>query len=290
MSTTQQVITNQIFLLGLDELYREAMKRHESSELLSCAQIVADTLNIGLIDVPIEGYYTESKQLTQYFLLIRSLQAQSSSRATELKACKEFKRLVDVTSSSLYGIPAQSGSLLPSGVDSLTKALSINFPNWTIDSLLESAYETAINTSECSLVGLAALAKDGVVLAAIRESVVLYAQALAGGCPPKPEYIWDVDALIEDRSRKFVSTFNELFDDNLPEPSKENAEIFCSACRRSSILGRCVRIGFDDGQSPIKHYHWAIDLTDERQYKLVDFWDEQIWTTEQYRQQNETRQ
>ena len=129
MSATQQIVTNRIFLLGLDELYREAMKRHEASELLVCARTVALALDVKPIDVPIEGYYTESEELTEYFRLIRSLQLQSSDRATELNGCAELQRLVDVTSSSLFGSsPANSGSLLPAGDDPLTVALANTYP------------------------------------------------------------------------------------------------------------------------------------------------------------------
>lgn len=59
---------------------------------------------------------------------------------------------------------------------------------------------------------LAALSKDPVVLAACRESVVLYAFLPPGSAynPEEPEYRWQVDPLIEQRATKFVRTFNQL--------------------------------------------------------------------------------
>ena len=55
-------------------------------------------------------------------------------------------------------------------------------------------------------------------------------------------------------------------------------------------LNACrIRIGFDDSVAPVKQYHWAIDLNKGNEYKVVDFWGEQIWTTEQYRQKHRNR-
>jgi len=58
----EHVVDNRVFLLGLDQLYRERVKRHESTELLTCARAVAARLNVAPAAVPIEGYYTETKE------------------------------------------------------------------------------------------------------------------------------------------------------------------------------------------------------------------------------------
>jgi len=60
----EHVVDNRVFLLGLDQLYRERVKRHESTELLTCARAVAARLNVAPAAVPIEGYYTETKELS----------------------------------------------------------------------------------------------------------------------------------------------------------------------------------------------------------------------------------
>ena len=226
MNKDLRIVTNQVFLLGLDELYRTAMKRHESAELLECARTVAATLGVAPADVPIEGYYTESPELTEYFQLVRSLQDQPKDRETELADSEPYSRLVAVTSSPLFGIPTPSGSLLPSGTDPLTVALSDTFPNWTIETLTNAAYDVASDSDDFSLVALAALPKDPVVLTALRESVVLYAMVMGGAAWSEPEYVWDVDLEIENRSKRFVETFNQLFNDSIPIPSSENTEIF----------------------------------------------------------------
>ncbi len=58
-------------MLGLDYLYRDAMKSHEVGELLPCARRVAQALEVLPGDVPVEGYYTESPELTEYFCLAK---------------------------------------------------------------------------------------------------------------------------------------------------------------------------------------------------------------------------
>jgi len=262
----QRRVTNRVFLLGLDDLYRAAMKRHESTELLQCARAVASSLNVEAADVPIEGYYTESVELTEYFRIIRSLQAEPDERRGDVEGSSEFSRIFEVTSSPIFGVPAQSDSLLPAGVDPLTTALR-RVPDWTIE------------------IGLAALTKDPLLLTALRESVVLYAELiLAGAAPSEPEYVWEVDEVIETRAGKFVETFNQLFSESLPLPLPENASRFAYASDKSEVLGRCVRIGIDPETSPARHYHWAIDFSKSYELEVVDFWDTQLWTTEAYRE------
>jgi len=65
MVTNGYVVDNRVFLLGLDKLYRDAMKRHERGELLACARRVAAPLHETPADVPVEGYYAEDEQLTE---------------------------------------------------------------------------------------------------------------------------------------------------------------------------------------------------------------------------------
>jgi hypothetical protein len=69
-------------------------------------------------------------------------------------------------------------------------------------------------------------------------------------------------------------------------PIAENAKIFWNAADESKLVGRCVRIGFDQTIESIQHYHWAIDRDDEYNLMVKDFWDSDRWTTERYRQVN----
>src|SRR5262249_23323088 len=134
------------------------------------------------------------------------------------------------------------------------------FPEWTVENLTKWAYECAVESPDFSLVALAALSRDPVVLTALRESVVLYAMAVGGSAlRGAPEYVWEVDEIIQQRAAQFVETFNNLFGECLPRPAPENAKEFWIASSEWKVIGRCVRVGFDDSVRPIRHYHWAID-------------------------------
>jgi hypothetical protein len=115
MFAERLVITDRVFLLGLDYLYREAMKRHERSELLRCARRVADLLRVPPADVPVEGYYAEDVLLTEYFLLARALQEVGEGRAPEVSGLPEYRRLLEVACAPLFGRPQKKGKLLPAG-------------------------------------------------------------------------------------------------------------------------------------------------------------------------------
>lgn len=241
-------------------------------------------------DVPIEGYYSEDEELTEYFRLMRALQDVPESRQIEIDSTEAYRRLKRVTESPLFGIPQTNERLFPAGEDPLYYALEKTFPNWDIPTLTATAYELALNSDQFSLVALASLSRDPVVIAAVRESVVLYAAVMLAGCakPPQREYIWRVDPMMEKRAQCFVDTFNALFNESLPAVNASNAEAYWYACNQWTLVGRCVKIGTDLEQLPIKHYHWAIDQNDKMELVASEFWDTEIWTTEQYRERNES--
>lgn len=284
MNSEVRIVDNRVFLLGLDEFYRESMKQHEREELLSCARHVTAVLGLVPETVPIEGYYSEDEKLSEYFCLMRALQQVSGARRPEVAGNAGFERLLQVTSSRIFGIEShesnlQRRTLLPVRKDALSFAMESTFPDWTITNLSEHAFEHANQSDDYSLVALAALSRDAVVLTALRESVVLYAAAVGGGVSRNAEYVWAVDELIQHRGTQFVSAFNELFNENIPTPCAENAEVFWNSSHPWEILGRCVRIGFDPGILPIRHYHWAIEIDEGNRLCPVDFWDTEIWTT-----------
>ena len=274
---------NRVFLLGLDELYRNAMKRHERTELLSCAREVATTLQVAPANVPVEGYYSEEQKLTEYFLLLRALQEVGGSRIPEVASMPEFQRLRAVSSAPLYGRPEGQGKLLAVGRDSLSQALLDTSPDWNLERLTGMAFELARELDDISLVGLAARVRDPVVLAAVRESCVLYAECVAGGIPPRREYVWQVDSELADAANRFIDAFQALFHEELPRPTPAQAELYWNAYDDSRVLGRCVRIGYDDRVSPVRHYHWGIYLNSSRELAVQEFWSSDLWTTEAYR-------
>jgi len=177
------------------------MKRHERDELLRCATETASTLSLSPADVPIEGYYSEDERLTNYFRLMRALQKAPISRESELTGVSAFQRLRQVTESGLFGPPSRGNYLLSVGIDPLTMALQRAFPEeWNVESLTIGAYECAARSDDFSLVALGALARDSPVLAALRETVVLYAAVGAGAKSSEPEYVWEVDETIQKRA------------------------------------------------------------------------------------------
>jgi hypothetical protein len=201
-----------------------------------------------------------------------------------VESLSEFQRLRDVLSAPLFGQPQYNFTLLPTGCDALTLVLRDTFPNWTVASLTAAAYHKVLETDEISLVGLAARIRDSVVLTALRESVVLYA-SLALGCPfsyTQPQYLWAVDKDLAQHARRFIDTFNLLFDEELPPPDPAQAERYWIAYENNEILGRCVRLGYDDSVLPVRHYHWAICKTTRGEFVVQEFWKPELWTTSRY--------
>jgi hypothetical protein len=283
------VVDNRVFLLGLDELYRRTMKHVERLELLACAREVALTLRVAPATGPVEGYYAEDARLTEYFQLMRALQGEPNRRAADVEKLRAYARLYEVTSSRLFGLARDEDKLLPTGQDALTEALEKTpRSDLTIPRVTARAEQTALAMDDYSLVGLAARTKDAVVLTALRESVVLYARVaylgMAPGRMPRQVYEWHVDPELAQQANRFIRVFNTLFstDEPLPEAAAKNARIFWGACDLMGIVGRCVRIGYDDTVDPMMHYHWALKRP-VAQVEVEEFWAPEIWTTERYR-------
>jgi hypothetical protein len=286
MFRERRVVDDRVFLLGLDHLYREAMQLHERSELLSCARVISAVLGVSPAEGPVEGYYSETPELTEYFRLMRGLQAAPDDRRPLVAGSWEFRRLEAVASSRLFGTPGGAGYLLPMGRDSLYKALAAGGgEEWTVERIVEKARAAAVADDDYSLVGLAALAGDPVVLAATRESIVLYAEVWCGCAlrPEEPKYVWRVTSELARQAARFVGTFNDIFDENLPEPVARHAAEFWFAAEDNDVIGRCVRMALDDSTHPIRHYHWAIAPGPDGKGQVEEFWDTELWTTSRYR-------
>jgi hypothetical protein len=283
--TIERIVDNRVFLLGLDAMYRERMKRHESTELLACARAVAERLHVPPADVPIEGYYGETRKLTEYFRLMRGLQSVRREEAPRVAPMREYQRLLSVASAPIYGRPFHE-KLLPLGRGSLTQALEAidgDLSQLTVDNIVERAHRIALETEDFSLVDLAAFARDAVMLTALRESVVLYELVGTLGrerLQPVPVYVWQVDEELARRGGRFVVTFNELFGDDLPEPVAENADLFFDVADENKIVGRCVCIG--KTPLPERFYHWAIRRAAHGRLEIDAFWDSEVWTTDRY--------
>jgi hypothetical protein len=160
-------------------------------------------------------------------------------------------------------------------------------PKWTVKRLTAAADAAARKTVDFSLVGLAARVRDAVVLTALRESVVLYAEKVMASAPPtrpaQPEYVWKVDRDLAEHAKRFIDTFNILFGENLPPPEPAQAERYWYAYTGNEIVGRCVNLGKDIRPQPIRYYHWAICRGVFGEFTVQEFWHSEMWTTARYR-------
>ena len=111
----RRIVNNRVFLIGLDDLYRTAMVKHERGELLPCARRVAGALGVAPATVPIEGYYHDDPRLAEYFALIRALQEVDRSREPEVSGLPEFRRLQEVLSALVFGSRQGQGGRLHDG-------------------------------------------------------------------------------------------------------------------------------------------------------------------------------
>lgn len=296
--TYDRIVDDRRFLLGLDELYREAMKEYERNELLGCAQHVAAVLKVEPANVPIEGYYAEEPDLTTYFCLLRALQKQSARRTVEVESLSQFRRLLDVTSSPMFGRPAfktldeQHEHLLPTGRDPVSAVLNAaaTQAECTVERVIADASAYAEEHDDYSLVGLACRARDAVVIAALRESVVLYAELGIPGATrqppqPRPKYVWRVDPALAAAAQRFIDSFNQLFGQELPPATATYAHIF--GRQHPNIVGRCVCLAITRDVPPA-YYHWAV-VQGGDQYAVHEFWSPELWTTERYRSADRVR-
>jgi hypothetical protein len=278
LEMTVRVVDNRTLVLGLDYLYRESMKEVEADKFLDCARTVANQLGVRPADVPVEGYYAETRELREYFRLMRALQRQDEAAERRVRKGDEFRLLWELTTSGMYGRPVREGKLLPKGWDPLTDALK-ETTEWTIPRLVEAAYRIATDADDWSLVGLAARTNDAVVITATRESAVLYAAVFTLGVPREYRYEWRVDNELAAAANRFIETANR-FVTPLPRAEPENAAVFFLAFDGCEVLGRCVRIAKDP--AGMQHYHWAIRALDGVD-DVEDFWSPEIWTTTRYR-------
>ena len=193
----------------------------------------------------------------------------------------EFHRLLAVASSPIFGSPV-GGYLIPRARDPLSVALqTMDIDRWTVPLLTVEAAKAAQEADDFSLVGLAARAKDSVVLAALRESVVIYSEEPPTGLPPQRQFLWQVDDKLAQQAQRFVDTFNALFRDKLPPPIHEYADAYWHAHARATILGRCVWLGETD-TPPVRYYHWGICNASGGHLAVQEFWHHEIWTTVRY--------
>lgn len=288
------VVDNRVLVLGIDEIYRKYMKEFESAFLLPQVEVIAAKLEVSEANVPIEGYYGELETLTRYFKLMRALQGVSESSEPLVRDLPEFEKIWEVTNSPIFGKPVRNGMLLPQGRDPLSQALKdTKESGWEAQKIISEAYKVVMDSNDFSLVGLAIRLKDSIAITALRESVILYAEKFEMGFyqGPKIEYIWKVDDEFAEIASRFIEEFNGLLPkdsyirNGIPKAERQNAGQFYSSFVKNETLGRCANLGHDRS-SPKQYYHWAITQQDN-ELVLDEFWDTELWTTENYKSRQE---
>jgi hypothetical protein len=208
----------------------------------------------------------------------------ATDRSSEVESLPHFQRLLVVTSSSIFGHPIRE-NLFPTGRDPLSAAL-LDAPSpreWTVSKLMTAASVRVRQSDDYSLVGLACRAQDPVVVAALRESVVLYAETITiGAAASRPRYVWRVDPELAAAGQRFIDAFNELFGKELPPATASYAHIYGLNAADAHIEGRCARLG-QTNDVPQAYYHWAVARM-HGDVVVDEFWAGEIWTTQRYRQ------
>lgn len=281
----KKIVNDRALVLGLDYLYRESMKLFETNNLLPKSRELLNELSLTASNVPIESYYNESDELKEYFLTMRTLQGCPIERTQEVEHLEAYQLLSKVTSSAIFGSASSGLTLLSRRFDSLYFALKgIPVDTWSIDTITAKAHSISTESDDISLVGIAAFINDPVVLTALKESVALYSEVLAGCAMVKTKivYEWHVDAALQNKVNRFIKTFNELSSSNIKEACSENTSYFYNAFKDNDIVGRCVYIGYDDSKDPTEKYHWAVKY-ETGKIIAEDFWSDELWTTERYK-------
>jgi len=284
------VVDNRVLLFGIDAIYRDYMKEFESAFLLPQVEVVAEKLGVSEANVPIEGYYGEHKTLTHYFKLMRALQRVDESSKVLVENLPEYKNILKVSASLIFGKPQNKGKLLTQGRDPLSQALNDTKENdWKANKIINRAYEVVVNSDDISLVGLAVRLKDPIAITALRESVILHTEGIETGLyqGPKIEYLWQVETDFAKSANQFIEEFNSLLPKDsylskgIPKAKPQNAGRFYNDFSGNNILGRCANIGYDRS-APRQYYHWAITQKNNEP-ALDEFWDTKLWTTDEYK-------
>ncbi|MGP1387735.1 MAG: hypothetical protein ACTS2F_29625 [Thainema sp.] len=279
------VVTDDIFLLALDDFFRDKMKFIESNELLECARNIASELGIEPKDCPVEGYYHETPELTEYFKLVRRLQdIDSSSKSKVIRSKNNLERLSRVCGSKVFGQPDKDRSgLLPRRKDVVAKSLEKLAPDWNLNKVIEEA-KALCSDDDCSLVGMACAFGSPYVVAALRETAALYTAMMLGCAMEELEYTykWEVSEKLEQLANSFIQVVKQDMGFRIPSASACNAEKYYKRGEKADIVGRCIAIGLNDAVEPVQYYHWGIRWVDGK-YEVEEFWNIDLWTTERYR-------
>jgi len=282
----KELIVNDFeFIIGLDSFYREKMKKYEVKILLPLIKEIFQNIDIQKKNFPIEGYYYENEDLTEYFNYVKTLKTLNNDYKPKIENMQGYKKLLNILCSGLYGNYYFNESILPITKDPIYRTLeNLSFDNWKSEKIIKTAFSIIKEENDFSIISLGIIKKDPIILTALRESVALYSDIFVGSAPNltvkyEYKYIWNVSNEIQNKANNIIEIFNGICPYKIPIAEEKNVKKYYDEYVSNPINIRCIRIGIDNIG---KNYHWAIINTDylKRNYKFKEFWDSKFWTTE----------
>lgn len=273
-------VDDRLFVIGLAELLRQAMKGYEVATLLPLAESAGKALALTPSAEPVEGYYGESASLERYFRLIRAMQQAEMPTVVPEPARDALTRLRAFFDAPAMGRVEASDRVLPRVTSPFGEALR-TLADWSVDALSRQARQL-VGADDAGLLAVAAAAGDPVALCVARETAALAAEVeLAEEDEPMPGFVWAVTEPVAAVAGRFVVALAKSTGIRLPEPVAASADLFGQAASAADIDGRCILVGERSG-NPYPFYHWYVVRRDGCDM-VRDFWSSVIWTTSDLR-------
>jgi len=273
------IVGDRLFVVGLSELFRHNVKIYEATTLLPLAETACKACGLSPAPVPVEGYYSESQELSRFFRLIRALQIAELRPASPGSAHESIQRLRNVFYSPAMGRAEENGRVLPRNSSPFGEALRTT-EDWSIEGLSLRA-QRLVRDDDAGLVAVASATGDPVAICVARESVALTAEVEMMAEPDVPRFKWAVSPQVAEIAGRFISVLAQATGLVLPEAVPSSAAIYGQAARDADLIGRCILVGKLPGLTyPL--YHWYIKAT-KGEPTVKDFWSTALWTTQNLR-------
>ena len=134
------------FILGLDGFYRKNMKKYETNKILPLLYSIIIELNIELKKYEIEGYYYETKELKDYFTIVKNFKDIKVENIQKFKKYEGYNKLIELFCSGLFGDYDFNESIIPSIKDTLNISLrDIEKNQYNQENILNYAFELIKN-------------------------------------------------------------------------------------------------------------------------------------------------
>ena len=304
-------VNNLTFFRIVDKQVREAMQQVET-EMLPIARKALSETGLALQKHPVEGYYSKTQRLTNFFNHIKTLQLNYSDKVGD-----SVKKLHKFYTNEVFGLgqavrtplnskgvwyPIEPPVVISPMVDPLTAAVvEVGNKPATIhqDLTIENITKVLENVKlGKGLVGLGSLVDktereimgeyNPIATTLARETTVLsaYVPTFKG----MPEY--KVSSEVEEQGNAVIKAYNSLFKKagfNVKIPHITRKKAF-QLNHDLPEMDRCVRVfNLDLPGQDKEFYHWAIGIVNYGT-KVVDFWRKEVITTDMFKQAPERYQ